>query len=138
MKVFFDTNVYVAEALLGQSATAMIDATISAGWRIFCTDYVLDELERVLTDYRHFSNRFANRSRRHVARRCQLVKAANSRHQVPKDPKDSPILVTAIVAGVDFLVTNDTHLLSMNPYESIRIISMTGYYELLVAQGLLQ
>ena len=46
MKVFFDTNVYVAEALLGDAATAMIAATVRAGWRIFCSDYVLDELVR--------------------------------------------------------------------------------------------
>ena len=56
MKIFFDTNVYVAEALLGQAASAMIAATEAAGWRIFCSDYVLDELVRVLAEYRHFPN----------------------------------------------------------------------------------
>jgi hypothetical protein len=50
MKIFFDTNVYVAEALLGQAAVAMISATQEAGWRIFCSDYVLDELVRVLAE----------------------------------------------------------------------------------------
>ena len=35
MKVFFDTNVYVAEALLGEGSTRLIEATLSAGWRIY-------------------------------------------------------------------------------------------------------
>jgi len=33
MKVFFDTNVYVAEALLGSAAERMVEATSNASWR---------------------------------------------------------------------------------------------------------
>jgi predicted nucleic acid-binding protein len=44
MKVLFDANVYVAEALLGHAATRMIDATVRAGWRIYVSPYLLDEL----------------------------------------------------------------------------------------------
>ena len=66
MKIFFDTNVYVAEALLGDAAIAMINATHPAGWRIYTTDYVLAELVRVLVEYREVTKRFAKRSRRHA------------------------------------------------------------------------
>ena len=34
MKIFFDTNVYVAEALVGGAAEAMLSATANAAWRI--------------------------------------------------------------------------------------------------------
>ena len=47
MKVFFDTNVYVAEALLGSAAEQLVAATVNAQWRGFCSGYVLDETERV-------------------------------------------------------------------------------------------
>ena len=51
MKVFFDTNVYVAEALLGHGGTArLIEATGRAGWRMFVSAYVLDETARVIVD----------------------------------------------------------------------------------------
>jgi putative PIN family toxin of toxin-antitoxin system len=138
MKIFFDTNVYVAEALLGQAASATIAATEEAGWRIFCSDHVLDELVRVLAEYRHFSHRFAARTRRHVLRRCQIVEAPPSRHRVPADANDSPILVAAITAGADYLVTNDLHLLSMNPYEGMRIVSMHTFYAFLENEGLIR
>ena len=36
----------------GQAATAMIEATSRAGWRIYCNNYVLDEVVRVLAEYR--------------------------------------------------------------------------------------
>ena len=62
---------------------------------------------------------------------------SSSRHEVPGDPADSPILRAAIAAGVDYLVSNDRHLLELDPYEGVRIISMTAYFELLTNEGLL-
>ena len=35
MKIFFDTNVYVAEALLGEAAEEMLEVTARASWRIY-------------------------------------------------------------------------------------------------------
>lgn len=60
MKVFFDTNVYVAEALLGEAAEVMIEATSKASWRIFSSSYVLDETQRVMTERLGCSSRFAH------------------------------------------------------------------------------
>jgi predicted nucleic acid-binding protein len=60
-----------------------------------------------------------------------------SRHHVADDSADSPVLRAAVEAGADLLVTNDLHLLAMNPYESVRIISMTDYFDILVNDGLI-
>jgi predicted nucleic acid-binding protein len=53
------------------------------------------------------------------------------------DPKDCPILRAALESGADCLVSNDVHLLSLNPYQGLRIISMAEYHQLLTEQGLL-
>jgi hypothetical protein len=58
MKIFFDTNAYVAEALLGEAAAAMLAATEKAGWPIYGHDHLLNELERVLNEL-GFSRRLA-------------------------------------------------------------------------------
>jgi predicted nucleic acid-binding protein len=52
-------------------------------------------------------------------------------------PDDSPILRAALTASVDYLVTNDPHLLDLSPYEGLRNVSMSAYYRLLHAEGLL-
>lgn len=135
MKVFFDTNVYVAEALLGEGAEAMLAATENASWRIFVNDYVLDEIELVLTQYFGFSTRFARLTRLRCSRRAIHVQRRSSRHEVPHDPADSPILRAALDVGVDYLVTNDRHLLELDPYEGLRIVSMSSYYDLLTHEG---
>ena len=135
MKIFFDTNVYVAEALLGEAAEEMIAATERAAWRIFVSTYLLDEFERVITEELGFSERLASLSRRRMIRRAKMVEPGASRHDVPKDVKDTPILRAALDAGADYLVTNDRHLLDLNPYEGLRIVSMTDYHQLLISEG---
>jgi predicted nucleic acid-binding protein len=73
VKVFFDTNVYVAEALLGEMAERLIEATERAGWRTFASVYLLDELERVLTVKLGFSRRLALLSRGRIVRHSKLI-----------------------------------------------------------------
>ena len=51
MKVFLDTNVYVAEALLGKTAEALVEATRRSDWRIVANAQVLDEVRRMLVEY---------------------------------------------------------------------------------------
>ena len=137
MKVFFDTCVYAAEALLGAGAEQMLVATERASWRIVACSYLLNELERVLTERLGFSTRLARLSAQRVIRRSIFAEPPASRHSVPNDPADGPILQAALAAGADYLVTNDTHLLALHPYEGLRIVSMTEYYRLLENEGLL-
>jgi putative PIN family toxin of toxin-antitoxin system len=137
MKVFFDTNVYIAEALLGRAAARIIKATERAGWRIFASQYVLDEVAHVLVDDLNFSSKLAQLAQRRIARRSVLNDPA-TRVRVPHDPKDSPILQSALDSGTDYLVTNDHHLLDLNPFRGLRIISMDAYHQLLQNQGILR
>lgn len=137
MKIFFDTNVYVAEALLGEAAGRMLDATVQAGWRIYASAYLLDECRRVMVDKLGFGRCLALLTQRRIRRRARLVESGSSRHAVPADPNDNPILQAALTSGADYLVTNDADLLSLNPYQGMRILSMEEYYRLLLDENLL-
>ncbi|HEV8292745.1 MAG TPA: hypothetical protein VGP94_12515, partial [Tepidisphaeraceae bacterium] len=57
---------------------------------------------------------------------------------VPEDAKDAPILQAALACGADYIVSNDRHLLVLNPFHGLRIISMDSYFELLRNEGLLK
>jgi uncharacterized protein len=136
MKVFFDTNVYVAEAILGGAAKQLVDATINARWRVFVSDYILAETRRVLVEKLGFSHRLAQLTQARIRRRSSVVAAPASKHQVVQDPADSPILSAAIACGANYLVTNDRHLLSLSPYQSLHIVSMTEFHQFLADEGL--
>jgi predicted nucleic acid-binding protein len=85
-----------------------------------------------------FSRRLALLSRQRILHRANLVEPGASHHTVPMDVADTPILRAAIAAGVDYLVTNDRHLLELDPYEGMRIVSMTQYHQILVNEGLIR
>src|SRR6266516_1971796 len=126
MKIFFDTNVYVAEALRGAGAARMIKATQAGCWRIYFSDYVLDELARVLREDIGLSPKLASLAREKISKRSVLVTATAS-GTVPEDAKDTPVLQAAVAC--DYLVSNDQHLLALDPFHGIRIISMDSYFQ---------
>src|SRR5207302_626031 len=99
------------------------EATQRGGWRIYASNYLLDEVERVIHEHLGFSRRFASLTRQRALLRCRVVEPGASRHEVPQDPKDSLILRAALEASADYLVTNDQHLLALHPYEGVRIVS---------------
>jgi putative PIN family toxin of toxin-antitoxin system len=138
MKVFFDTNAYVAEALHGKTAEQLVEATVNASWKIFASSYLLTELDRVLVEKLGFSRRLAVLTRQRISRRATIIDPGAYPHSVPNDANDSPILAAALASGSDYLVTNDPHLLVMNPYEGLRIISLSDYHQLLFHEGLLR
>ncbi len=65
----------------------------------------------------------------------QVADEPLSRHHVPGDEDDTPILRAAIAAGVDYLVTRDARLLALSPKEGVRIITLTEYLEILRTHG---
>ena len=134
MKVFFDSNIYIAEALLGRAAERMIRATRRARWRIFTSHYIVHEVSEVLTLVLRFSHRLASLTSRRILRRAALARIAKQA-RVPRDPDDSPVLQAALGCGADYLVTNDRHLLELDPYKGLRIISMSAYHQLLQGHG---
>src|SRR4051812_35742456 len=131
MKILFDTNVYISEVLVGGLAERILNTVLNARWKVFVSTYILDEVERVLSDKLGFSARVATMSRVSVRRRAESVDVPASRHQVPGDKKDNAVLQAAVAGGVDYLVTDDRHLLLLHPYEGIRIVSMREFVTVL-------
>jgi len=137
MKIFFDTNVYIAEALVGHGAIRILEATQRGKWRIYTSRYQVMELVRVLLEDLKAPAHSVSLVRQRLLNRCTVVQPASSA-EVPNDPNDSSILQAALRCGADYLVTNDQHLLQLNPFEGLRIISMNAYHDLLENEGLLK
>ena len=137
MKVVFDTNVYIAEALGGETAQHILASTQLASWRIYISQHIVDETVAVMTEDLGLSRRSAMLTAFRALRRARLAEPAPSRHEVAHNAADTKILQTALEAGAQYLVTNDRHLLALHPYEGIQIITMADYRRLLEDQGLL-
>jgi predicted nucleic acid-binding protein len=105
---------------------------------MYSSGFVVEELGRVLVEGLHFSRRLARVAQRRVLSQCTLVSTRSTKAGVPLDENDSPVLQAALACGADYLITNDRHLLNLDPFESLRIISMRRYHLLLQEHGLLE
>jgi putative PIN family toxin of toxin-antitoxin system len=138
VKVLFDTNVHVSDAILGGSATRAITATLKARWKVFVCQTILTELERVIRTKFNRSQSFANATVQTLRDVSEVAEEPMCRHHVPGDPDDTPILRAAMAAGVDYLVTGDEKLLALSRMEGVRIISRSEYLHVLQSHGFAQ
>ena len=53
---------------------------------------------------------------------------------INEDPPDNRILESAVAAGSDYIVTGDKDLLRLKTYDSIRILSVSDFLDLVQTQ----
>jgi len=136
VKVLFDSNVHVSDAIFGGAAERAVKATLKGRWKVFVCATILAEVHRVIRDKFNRSHAFANLTIQTLRDTAETVDELMSRHRVSGDPDDTPILRAALGANVDFLVTGDAKLLALNPVESVRIITLAEYLRVLQEHGL--
>jgi putative PIN family toxin of toxin-antitoxin system len=67
-----------------------------------------------------------------LAASAEMVADLPALQAVPRDPKDDPIVATAVAGRADYLVTGDRrHLLPLGSYRGIQIVSVRAFLELL-------
>jgi predicted nucleic acid-binding protein len=98
----------------------------------------LTEVERVIRTKFNRSQSFANATVQTPRDVSEVAEEPLSRHHVPGDPDDTPILRAATAASVDYLVTGDAKLLALSPMEGVRIISLAEYLHVLQSHGFAQ
>jgi putative PIN family toxin of toxin-antitoxin system len=135
VKVFFDTNIYVGEFYFTSKAEELISRTLRARWRILVSSYVLAEFERVGCAYLKLARREVAVDLTTIVQRSTLVPEVQSRHVVPGDPNDSPILRAALAAGADYLVTRDKLLLTLEKVETLLLVDLLQYEQIMESYG---
>jgi putative PIN family toxin of toxin-antitoxin system len=126
--VVVDSNVYVSALLLGESARQVIALAENRLLDIYSSEPIKNELERVLRD------KFRWRQERVTAAASYLWSL--SRFVDPqctvsdcRDPDDNRVLECAIEAKATFIVTGDHHLLDLDPYQGIAILSPRDFLD---------
>jgi putative PIN family toxin of toxin-antitoxin system len=128
-KIVLDTNVLIDGAR----------DELSAGWRI-----IQDVLEGRLTasvsePLRAEYSRILERTIRDPSYHDRLREFLRVAHVVPlprippvvaEDPEDDKVLATAVAAHADAVISSDRHLLSLDPYEGIRIVTPHAFSNL--------
>ena len=127
--IVLDTNVLVAAAYSPSSDSRRI---VEACLRHSLEMVVSAELE---AEYRYILPR-AVRTRSYLSRLDQLLDKAvrcevfSSDRYVPDDRDDDKVVAVAVTASASAIVTNDEHLLKLDPVEGIRVVQPTRFVAL--------
>ena len=128
MKVMLDTNIFISMIFFPSAQTRELAKKLTDTHQIVVCDYVIEEL-RLVTD-RKFPAKRRFLDRFFMELPFELVytpKALNlSGFPEMRDTKDSPILATAIMEGIDVFVTGDKDFLVLD-VEMPEIVTMADF-----------
>ena len=116
MKVMLDTNIFISMIFFPSAQTRELAKKLTAHHQIIVCDYVIEEL-RLVTD-RKFptKRRFLDRFFMELPFELVYTPKTLNLDDFPemRDAKDSPILATAIMEGIDVFVTGDKDFLVLD------------------------
>lgn len=130
MRVMLDTNIFISMIFFPSDQTKELARRLTDAHQIIVCDYVIEEL-RIVTD-RKFPVKKIFLERFFTELPFELVYTPKNIDKdgfpIVRDPKDSPILATAILENVDVLVTGDKDFLVLD-VEMPDIVNMTEFLE---------
>jgi putative PIN family toxin of toxin-antitoxin system len=101
---------------------------------VFASLDLLEEIHRVL-EYEKVL-RILKRSGREpssimttIVSLCSLVDVRSTIRAIEEDPSDNQVLACAKDAAANFIVSGDRHLLQLEEYESIRILTASSFLD---------
>lgn len=135
MIVVVDANILISDHL-GEGVCKRVVDYLIENHTLALSEYILDETSRKFCGKFDMPPDVAARlamEHRTDANVMMVVPVEVPPEDCP-DPKDLPVLGTALAAVAAYLVTGDHHLLDLQQYRGIRIISPREFLEL-VAKG---
>ncbi len=131
-KITVDTNVIISSLLKGDSIPARVMSYILDECQLCISQFILDELERVLKRPKvksviSWSNNKIQRYLTGLEEASMLVDDLPELRVVTEDPSDDNVLACAVAAQVDYLITGDNHLKQLESYGGIQIISPSEF-----------
>jgi len=120
-----DTNVIISAVYNPTSKPAQVLNHVCTNYELVLCDYIISECRDVIT--RKFPHHIIAFDKLLASLAYELVSAPKD-GLVMEDPKDSPILNAAVVAGVDVIISGDKHFLLLD-MKRPKVLSVAKYIE---------
>ena len=128
-RVVLDTNVLVGAAYAAGSASRrIVDACLQGDVVAVASPALQQEYAHILP--RAVRTHAYRQALQRLGEKLVVVVPADVPRVVPEDPEDDKLVAVALVAGVDALVTNDRHLLTLDPHGPLRILRPAAFVRL--------
>lgn len=139
LRAVLDVNVIVSGTILNKGTPRELRAALRAQrWNLVISPTIRDEVLRVLS-LPKISRRYglSPQDIRDVVHLLETrATVVSGRLQIPptaRDPDDDPLLACAVEGHVDYVVSGDDDLLTLDRYEGIPIVSPAAFAAILRA-----
>jgi putative PIN family toxin of toxin-antitoxin system len=129
MRVVLDANIYVSALISEKGNPArIIDEWLEEAFELVISLPISDEILRV-TNYERFQRKYAkvreNRLEfvRLLSDQCIWVEPTEKLEVVRADESDNRIVECAVAGSAEYIVTGDGHLLELENYQGIEIVT---------------
>lgn len=128
MKITVDTNVLVSAAFWYGPSNEIIGRVENGEIELFLSEEIIEEFRGVL-DYKEIRDKIKNKHLESLKTLDTIIYISKIINPIKKidiikeDPDDNKILECALTGNVDYIVTQDNHLLKLKEFEGIKILA---------------
>ena len=129
MKVVLDTSTLIAAHISRAGVCSELMEDVLLHHELVLSEYILEELARTLRDKFEYPERDVRAVFAFLKGACLLVEPASLPPDSCRDPRDIPILGTAVAGDADLLVTVDRDLLTLGSFRHIPIVKPGQFWQ---------
>lgn len=119
-----DSNVYISAVLFGGKPRLIIQAALTGKIRLAISAAILEEITDVLSGKKFkFSETAAREVVNEISSLAGIFEPIEKISRIKEDPADDRILECALAASAAAIVSGDSHLLALENFHAIPILS---------------
>jgi uncharacterized protein len=136
LRVVVDTNTFISGLFWGGLPGLVLLAVTEEKFQLLLTTTVIGEWSLVISRDKFAAQREAQKKSADqiladFTRIAEFVTPSEIPPNVVRDPKDVPILAAAVGGKADYIVTGDKDLLTIGSYESVPIVEVRVFLQML-------
>ena len=123
IKAVLDTNVYISSIIFGGNPRAIIELCINNMVDTYTSSLILLEIAQKLQSKFLWNRADVALAIKTISKTSKVIVPQQKFNVVNEDPTDNKIIECAVAASASFIVTGDRHLLSLEKFKGIKIVS---------------
>jgi len=131
IKVVFDTNIFISGLFWSGLPNRLWFLAKFGSFELLVSDPILKEIERSLTRKFSYNEVEASQVTRTIKSFSRIVYPKKVINRIKEDPSDNRILECAFEGGAKYIVSGDKHLLAVEKYKSISILTARDFLSFL-------
>lgn len=130
MRAVLDTNVIISALFWKGNEKIVLDKCKGKELELIISSEILDEVDGVLEKKFGYPDDKRVEFLRNLLRVSRLVFPTIEISEITNDPTDNRILECALDGNADYIVSGDNHLLKLNEFKGIKIVSAKAMLEI--------